>query len=71
MRPRLLRCGLLRIGENFRPKHRRFAADAGADMLGFIHVPNTARGIRDPRPSLPDLENAAVSLLREVARRLR
>ncbi|MEP3045872.1 MAG: peptidase C15 [Roseibium sp.] len=37
----------------------------------FVHVPSLPKGRRDPRPSLPELENAAVSLLQELARRLR
>ncbi|MEP1933144.1 MAG: pyroglutamyl-peptidase I [Roseibium sp.] len=37
----------------------------------FVHVPSLPKGKNDPRPSLPELENAAVSLLHEIARRLR
>lgn len=37
----------------------------------FVHVPSLPKRPRDPRPSLASLENAAVSVLREVARRIR
>jgi len=37
----------------------------------FIHVPSLPRGKRDRRPSYPLVEDAAVRILRETARRLR
>lgn len=37
----------------------------------FVHVPPLPRTKRDPRPSFAVMENAAVSLLKELARRLR
>ncbi|GAA0772923.1 peptidase C15 [Roseibium denhamense] len=37
----------------------------------FVHVPPLPRTKQDPRPSLAMVENAAVSLLRELARSLR
>ncbi len=37
----------------------------------FVHVPSLPRGPRDRRPSYPEVEEAAVRLLREAARRLR
>lgn len=37
----------------------------------FIHVPSLPKGRHDPRPSYAQVENAAVNLLQELARRLR
>lgn len=37
----------------------------------FIHVPSLPRGKRDSRPSYPLIEDAAVRILQETARRLR
>jgi pyroglutamyl-peptidase len=37
----------------------------------FVHVPALPRGRRDSRPSYPQIENAAVHILKETARRLR
>lgn len=37
----------------------------------FVHVPSLPRGKRDTRPSYPTIEEAAVKLLQETARRLR
>lgn len=37
----------------------------------FVHVPSLPRGKRDTRPSYPVIEEAAVRLLQETARRLR
>jgi pyroglutamyl-peptidase len=37
----------------------------------FVHVPSLPRGARDTRPAFTVIEDAAVRLLKEVARRLR